>query len=301
MHLESNSWSIIAHGGVNSFKAAHEKELWKEGLRQVIAAGSKILDSGGSALDTVEAAVKILETNPSYNAGLYGSVKNEDGVINLDASIMDGKTLDIGAIAGLQNIEHPISVARALLAEKPIFLIGEGLEKFAEEKGFKKLPDADVYGKTAKTKKNIEKYNHNKKDGDTVGCVARDMHGNLAVATSTGGIKGVKAGRVGDVPLPGCGFYANNSRAAISASGVGELIARVTLAAQFLDFMKQTDPQKAINLALTSLNQVNGKAGLIVITATGEIFWGHNSGGFVVGYADSNHSDPKVYLRKSEE
>ncbi|MCE3254648.1 MAG: asparaginase [Rickettsiaceae bacterium] len=283
----NKSWSIIAHGGAKDI-SPDEEQPNREGLQEAIEIGSKILALGGSALDAVEKAVKLLEKNPAYNAGLYGCVKNEDGMVNLDASIMDGETLDIGAVAGLRNIEHPVSVARALLKEKAIFLIGEGANKFAEQKGFQKLPDSALHFSASK-------------GCDTVGCVALDIHGNLAAATSTGGLEAVRAGRVGDVPLPGCGFYADNARGAVSASGEGESIARVTLAAEFLHFLKNTDPNEAIKLSLALLERVKGEAGLIAITPNGEICWGHNSPNFAIGYARINNRQPNIYLKKSEE
>jgi len=282
-----NKWSIIAHGGAKDISKDEEKSN-KEGLYEAIKIGSKILSSKGTAIDAVLEVVKMLEKNPAYNAGLYGCVKNEEGMVNLDASIMDGKTLDIGAVAGLRNIEHPIAVAKELLRDQAIFLIGLGAEKFAEQKGFKKLPDSALNSRISK-------------GCDTVGCVALDLHGNMAVATSTAGLEGVRAGRVGDVPLPGCGFYADNKRGAVSASGEGEAIARVTLAAEFLHFLKNTDPQKAITFSLDLLKPIKGEAGLIAITPNGEICWGHNSPNFAVGFADSNDDKPNVYLKKSEE
>lgn len=286
MSFTNKSWSIIAHGGAKDILPDEEKSN-RNGLYEAIEIGSKILASGGAAIDAVEEVVKMLEKNPAYNAGLYGCVKNEDGMINLDASIMDGNTLDIGAVAGLSNIEHPVSVAKALLREKAIFLIGDGANKFAKQKGFGKLSDTALHSRISK-------------ECDTVGCVARDIQGNLAAATSTAGLEGVKAGRVGDVPLPGCGFYADNMRGAVSASGEGESIARVTLAAEFLHFLKSFNSEKAIYSSLALLERVKGEAGLIAITPNGEICWGHNSKDFVVGYAHNNSSKPKVYLKRSE-
>ena len=287
MFLTDKSWSIIAHGGAKDISAEEEKSN-RAGLHEAIATGSKILESEGSAIDAVEEVVKLLEDNPAYNAGLHGCVKNEDGLVNLDASIMDGDRLDIGAVAGLRNIEHPVSVARALLKEKAIFLIGEGAKKFANQKGFKELSDSSLDFRMSG-------------GCDTVGCVARDIYGNLAVATSTGGLEGVKAGRVGDVPLPGCGFYADNKRGAVSVSGDGEAIARVTLAAAFLHFLQGENPKKAIDLSLSAFERVKGEAGLIAINPSGEIFWGHNSSSFVVGLARSSSKEPIIYLKKSEE
>ena len=285
MLSSSTSWAIIAHGGAKEIAPA-EEGVNREGLNIAIEAGSKILANGGSALDAVEAVVKMLENDPAYNAGLFGCVKNEVGEIHLDASIMDGKTLEIGAVAGLNLIRHPVSVARALLKEKAIFLIGKGANKFAKERNFDN-------GTTPTP-------NPNAVGCDTVGCVARDIHGNLAAATSTGGLDGVKEGRVGDVPLPGCGFYADNRRGAVSCSGEGEAIARVLVASEFLRYLQENEPDEAANRALKPVQEIGGDAGIIAITPKGQIVWSHNSPNFAVGMADAS-SDPKIYLKKSEE
>jgi isoaspartyl peptidase/L-asparaginase-like protein (Ntn-hydrolase superfamily) len=280
------SWALIAHGGAKDIEQQDEAAN-RQGLYEAIVIGSNILSAGGTAIDAVEAVVKKLENDPAYNAGLYGSVTNEEGNRELTASIMDGLTLDIGAVAGLQSIEHPVSVARALLKDKAIFLIGDGAKKFAYEKGFHKAnASPNAAGKNTGC--------------DTVGCVALDQNGNLAVATSTGGLEGTRPGRVGDVPLPGCGFYADNERGGVSASGEGESIARIMLASEFLHFLPDRTPDEAIEKALYLLNRVDGEAGLIAITPDGEIGWGHNSSHFAVGKARADQ-EPHVFLKKSED
>lgn len=286
MPENQSSWALIAHGGAKDIEPQDEAAN-RQGLHEAIAIGSDILSQGGTALDAVEAVVKKLENDPAYNAGLYGSVTNEEGNIELTASIMDGATLDIGAVAGLRFIEHPVSVARALLKDKAIFLIGDGAMKFAAEKGFAQV--------------NATSTENSKSDGcDTVGCVALDRYGHLAAATSTGGLEGTRLGRVGDVPLPGCGFYADNQRGGVSASGEGESIARVMLASEFLHFLPDSTPDEAIEEALQLLNRVDGEAGLIAISPNGEIGWGHNSPHFAVGMARAGQ-EPRIFLKKSED
>jgi beta-aspartyl-peptidase (threonine type) len=282
----NTAWALIAHGGAKN-RIRDEEESNRAGLVQALEIGRNILSEGGSALDTVEMVVKSLELNPAYNAGLFGSVLNEEGEMELDASIMDGKTLQIGAVAGVQNIEHPVSVARQLLSEKAIFLVGKGAEKYAKSHGFTASEDP-IPAK-------------NSSGCDTVGCVALDTHGSMAVATSTGGLSGAKVGRVGDVPLPGCGFYADNTRGGISLSGEGETIARVMLASEFLHMLKDMNPDQAASNALKLLERVDGEAGLIAITPQGEICWDHNSPYFVVGYMRAGDKNPAVFLKKSEE
>lgn len=280
---ESMQWALIAHGGAKSIEPDEEKDN-RNGLRVAVKAGVEILSSGSTAIEAVKEVVKLLEKDPAYNAGLYGSVRNEDGNIELTASIMDGVTLEIGAVAGLKNIEHPVSVARALLRDKAIFLIGEGAMKFANSQGFLSVSSLPS------TKAAIP--------CNTVGCVARDKNGNLAAATSTGGLKGTRAGRVGDVPLPGCGFYADNRRGAISCSGDGEEIARVLLASECLRNFETMSANEAAEQAIRLMDKVKGEAGLIGITAEGHLTWAHNSPGFAVGMAWEESPESKVYLKK---
>jgi beta-aspartyl-peptidase (threonine type) len=280
--MHSHSWALIAHGGAKGI-APHEEQRNHNGLREGVAVGSQILVDGGTALDAVEEVVKKLESDSAYNAGLFGSVRNEEGNIELTASIMDGATLDIGAVAGLKFIEHPVSVARALLRDKAIFLIGDGAMKFAKAEGFTQTA-ASAASKVLGC--------------DTVGCVARDKQGNLAVATSTGGLKGTRAGRVGDVPLPGCGFYADNTRGAISCSGEGEAIARVLLASECLQLFNTTSGNEAAETAIKLMDKVKGEAGIIGITHEGHITWAHNSQAFAVGMAWEESPEPKTYVKK---
>jgi beta-aspartyl-peptidase (threonine type) len=284
--FEKVPWALIAHGGAKDI-ALHEEEENRQGLVEAVAVGAGILSEGGSAIEAVEAVVKSLELNPAYNAGLYGSARNEDGKIEMDASIMDGNTLDIGAVAGLRDIEHPVSVARALLKDKTVFLAGEGANKFARSLNF---PPPSLVSTPLK----------HAGGSDTVGCVARDRHGSLATATSTGGLENKRAGRVGDVPLPGCGFYADNERGAVSVSGEGEAIARVLLTSEFLHLLEDLDPDEAAARALESVAKIGGEAGLIAIAPDGRIGWAHNSAHFVVGMAKEGESNPKVFFKKSE-
>ncbi len=286
MSEKTGPWSLIAHGGAKNI-LPHEESLSRRGLEEAILVGAALLNKGGTALEAVEAVVKNLELNPVYNAGLFGSVKNEAGELEMDASIMDGKDLGIGAVAGLKDVRHPVMVARALLDEKAILLAGEGAMKFALEKGFvdKALSPSATQASGC----------------DTVGCVARDQYGSLAVATSTGGLEGTKVGRIGDSPLPGCGFYADNNRGGVSASGEGEAIARVMLASELIHLLPRQSPDEAVGSALKLLNRVQGEAGLIVINSQGKIGWGHTSPHFAVGLAKQDLPGPKVFLKKDEE
>jgi beta-aspartyl-peptidase (threonine type) len=286
MPTDEQGWAIIAHGGAKEIHS-DEAEAHRVGMRTALAVGQNILAKGGTALEAVELVVRALEANPVFNAGL-GSARNGAGEIQMDASIMDGATLDIGAVAGIQDFEHPVSIARALLRESPILLVGEKAADFARKAGFGSVIDEG----TAQLRKS----------GccDTVGCVARDRQGNLAVATSTGGLEGSMPGRVGDVPLPGCGFYAANGIAGVSLSGHGEMIARVLAASGFLHQLPAVGPQVAADAALELVRRLGGEAGLIAITADGSICWTHNSPEFAVALAEASKPDIQVYLSKSE-
>lgn len=283
MDENRHTWALVAHGGAKDI-LPDEEQANRQGLAQAVDAGRLILEQGGSALDAVETVVKLLEDNPTYNAGFYGSVVNEDGNIELTASIMDGKALNIGAVAGLTQVKNPVSAARALLEDKTIFLIGEGATRFAASKGLTTNLSPVPAPKRAEC--------------DTVGCVARDRQGNLAAATSTGGLTGVRVGRVGDVPLPGCGFYADNARGAVSCSGEGEAIARVLLSSEFIHLLETLSPNEAAEKAIRLMDKVKGEAGLIGITAEGRITWAHNSQGFAVGMAWEESPEAKAYVRK---
>jgi beta-aspartyl-peptidase (threonine type) len=179
-----------------------------------------------------------------------------------------------------------VSIARALIREKAILLVGDGARQFAESLNAER---ADLEAASVRSYGN-----------DTVGCVALDSEGNLAVATSTGGLQGAVAGRVGDVPLPGCGFYADNGRGALSLSGEGEAIARVLLAAETLVRMQLESVQSAAESALELLTRVNGEAGIIAIGRHGEIGWAHNSSHFAVALATAALPSGRIFLKKDE-
>lgn len=277
-------WSIIIHGGARTIKP-EEETAHRKAASEAITIGAAVLRKGGPALDAVEASIKAMEDGGVFNAGC-GSVKCANGIVEMDASIMDGKTLDIGAVAAVPQLKNPISVARAVLKEKAVLLAGAQALTFATERGF-------------------ELYDHTKQTGcdsgcDTVGCVARDKDGNIAVGLSTGGLEGTLPGRVGDAPLPGCGFYADNGRGGLCMSGDGESIARLMLAAEVLNNMKTFSPDKAMEEAFKGLGRVGGEAGCILIDAQGALAWMHNSDHFSIGYQTSDDEAPSVYLQKSE-
>jgi beta-aspartyl-peptidase (threonine type) len=181
-------------------------------------------------------------------------------------------------VAAVKTLRHPISVAAAMLTEKPVLLAGDGAECFAREHDCEFCEPKDLV---------VDRPGD--PGCDTVGCVARDRHGNVAAGTSTGGLTGCHPGRVGDSPLPGCGLYADNAVGGVSLSGEGESLIRTTLAAHLMHSLQALPPGPAIEAALTRLGRVGGEAGLIIIDAAGRIDWGHNSAQFAVAHASAGH------------
>lgn len=252
----------------------------RQGLERAIRAASALLAAGGGAVEAAAAAVRSLEDNPVFNAG-NGSAPNADGVAEMDASIMEGDQLNVGAVGALQEIANPVLVAKAMLGDQTVLRVGQGALRFALERGF--------------TRTSVAVRRRGGSAHDTVGCLALDGRGTLAAATSTGGLEGAAAGRIGDSCLPGCGFYADSRAGAVSATGDGERIARMTLAARVVrDLEAAVHPQRAVELALSDLQHIGGDAGLIALDREGRIGWSFNATQFVVGWADSARPAPQV-------
>lgn len=284
-------WALIVHGGAKEISPGEEEDN-RAGCLEALAAGRKVLEAGGHAVDAAEAAVKILEARPVFNAG-YGSVLNRGGEVEMDASMMEGAELNIGAVGALKGVRHPVTVARLLLTEEPILVVGEGAFNFARDKGVELVPaDALITPEQRESAKEAK---------DTVGCVAMDQNGNLVAATSTGGLTGAFVGRLGDSPLPACGFYADNAVGAVGFSGHGEGIARLALAAQVMAAMERDGPQRALEQALAQLPRVGGDAGGIAIAKDGRMAWAHNSPDFAVAMVASDWDEPRVWLNKNED
>jgi beta-aspartyl-peptidase (threonine type) len=281
-------WCLLLHGGAKDI-APEQEAAHRTGCRTALAAGEAVLRRGGSAVDAVKAAIRAMEENPVFNAG-YGSVQNATGGVEMDAAIMDGATLDVGAVAALRGVRHPVSVAWLMLRETPVLLVAEGARRFAAEQGAELCDPRDLVQEPASAGP----------ARDTVGCVALDDQGNLAAGTSTGGLSGSHPGRVGDSPLPGCGFYAENGLGAIACSGDGESIVRVTLAAQAMHDLAAGTAQQVAEAAIRRLQRVGGEAGCILLDGDGQVGWAHNSSGFAVAHAASDLEQPCIFLRRSE-
>uniref|UniRef100_A0A8C4T0X8 Isoaspartyl peptidase/L-asparaginase n=1 Tax=Erpetoichthys calabaricus TaxID=27687 RepID=A0A8C4T0X8_ERPCA len=235
---------VVVHGG--SGKALTREEFCKLGVQEAALAGYHVLQQGGSALDAAEAAVIHLENNPIYNAG-FGSALNELKDVEMDALIVDGRTLDCGAVAAVRRIANPIALSR-LVMEKTnhVCLAGEGASRFAKAMGIKEVSEESL--RTEYSIKKWEEARHfNEDSGEesksgTVGAVVLDSKGDLASATSTGGMVKKMVGRVGDTPVIGCGGFADNLVGAVSATGHGEAIMKVTLSRLVIFHMEQESP-----------------------------------------------------------
>ncbi len=263
--------AVLVHGGAGTGAGdAAGAGRRRRGCLAAARGGWRVLEAGGSAVEAAEAAVVILEDDPEFNAGT-GSVLNRDGGVETDAAIMDGATLAAGAIGAVQGIRNPIRLARAVMEESPhVLLVTEGALAFARSRGFDLV---DPQSLVVPARRERWEQSHG-----TVGAVVRDRGGELAAATSTGGIFGKLPGRVGDTPLIGCGTYADGV-AAVSATGVGEAIIRLTLARLAAFAVERgATAQEAADQAIARLGVSGlGEAGVIVIAATGEPGFAYNS------------------------
>ncbi len=257
-----------------------------------IGAGCAVLQADGTALDAVEAAIRVLEDDPTFNCGT-GSAVNDAGECEMCSAIMDGTTFDVGGVSIIQGVRHPISVAHAMLREETILISGPAARDYAARKAQELCPsDALKTDKRARAAKDAQH--------DTVGCLALDTHGHLAAGTSTGGLDGKPAGRVGDSPQPGSGFYADDQIGAVAYSGDGEHIARMMLAARTMHQLDPLGPDDAVADALRHVAHIGGEAGGIALYPDGTMGWDHNSPQFAVAWASSAAPNRVVRLGKRE-
>ena len=296
--------SIAIHGGAGvisraSMNAENER-AYRADLERALDAGYAVLDKGGSSLDATVAAVRILEDSPLFNAG-KGSVFNHAGINELDAAIMDGATQKAGAVAGVKHIRNPIELARMVMERTPhVMLSGEGAEEFALEQGVTLVPGSYFY--TERRWKQLEEAQKAEKtervasaDEDigffsTVGAVARDKNGNLAAATSTGGMTNKRWGRIGDSPIIGAGTYADNATCAVSATGSGEYFIRAVVAHEICARVRLagvTAAQAARDVIQGKLKDIGGDGGVIVVDKDGALSLEFNTEGMFRAARDS--------------
>lgn len=301
------NYAIAIHGGagtiLRSTMTAEKESAYKKGLEEAIVSGEVILKAGGTALDAVEAAIRKLEDNPLFNAG-KGAVFTNEGKNEMDASIMEGRTLSAGAVTGIKNIKNPISLAKAVMQQSDhVFLSGEGAMEFAEKVNAPKEKDDYFfvqmrYDQLQQAKENdtvILDHTEGKKFG-TVGAVALDVHGDLAAGTSTGGMTNKKYGRVGDSPMIGAGTYANNKTCAVSCTGHGEFFIRSVVAYDISCLMeyKGLSLKEACEIVVQQkLVKIGGEGGLIALDAKGNIELPFNSEGM---YRAMKKSGSEMYI-----
>ena len=300
--------AIAIHGGagtlMNGAVSPEREKEYHEKLSEALMAGYNILNQGGSSIDAVEASVRILEDCPLFNAG-KGSVFNSEGINEMDAAIMNGKTLKAGAVAEVHIIRNPITAAKAVMEQsKHVLLASQGAERFAKEKGLEIVDphyfyDEERHKQWLATKdKDINSWagdtmpvpdGKSEKKFGTVGCVALDSHGNLAAATSTGGINNKKFGRIGDSPIIGAGTYANNKTCAVSCTGEGEFFIRNVVAYDISALMeyKNLSLAQATTEVVKKIAQLGGEGGLVAIDAQGTISAPFNTASMFRGWIDS--------------
>jgi L-asparaginase / beta-aspartyl-peptidase len=307
-NMQTRKFGLVIHGGAGTIerskmtpKREHE---YRAGIERALAAGYDILKRGGSSLDATEAAVRVLEDDPHFNAG-RGAVFTNVGTNELDAAVMDGKTLKAGAVACLKHIKNPVSLARLVMEKSGhVMMDGEGAETFAKENGIEFVDQKYFYTEERwQALQKVKAAEENRSgaakkafiisDQDrhgTVGAVALDQDGNLAVATSTGGTTNKRAGRVGDSPVIGAGTYANNATCAVSATGDGEYFIRATVGHDVSALMEYRGMslKEAAQTVLDKVARLGGNGGLIAIDREGNMALPFNTSGMYRGYVDPN-------------
>ncbi|MCR9906792.1 isoaspartyl peptidase/L-asparaginase [Vibrio campbellii] len=306
-------FSIAIHGGAGTILREQMSDELQQSiladLEAAVKAGHQVLATGGEALDAVVAAVKVLEDSPNFNAG-KGSVLTHNEMVEMDASLMDGRHQAAGAVAGVRHIRNPIELARDVMQNSNhVLLMGEGAEKFAFEQGHE-YTEQDYFFTDRRYEQLLSmrekglfalsesRYPDDRKHG-TVGAVALDQHGNLAAATSTGGVTNKKYGRVGDSALIGCGTVAENGVVAVSTTGVGEFFIRKRVAedvAARMRYLQENVHTACEHIIQGELKEMGGEGGLIAIDAQGELHFAMNSSGmYRAGINTQGELSVKIY------
>ncbi|HYM28314.1 MAG TPA: isoaspartyl peptidase/L-asparaginase [Steroidobacteraceae bacterium] len=294
----SATYAIAVHGGAGAVPRAAltaEREVrYRQGLERALDAGYAVLEGGGSSLDAVSTAVRILEDDPLFNAG-HGAALTRDGAAELDAAIMDGRQLRAGSVASVRHVRNPIELARRVMEKsRHVLLVGAGAEEFALEEKFQLVPN--LYFRTAERLDQLEAEQRGTRVSDlvpstrgTVGAVARDAAGNLAAATSTGGMTNKRPGRVGDSPIIGAGTYAKNGVCAVSATGHGEYFIRAVAAHHVCSALEYRglSLEQAVREVLQILSGLGGDGGLIAVDAQGAAVMQFSTDGMFRGARDA--------------
>jgi beta-aspartyl-peptidase (threonine type) len=297
-------WRLVVHGGAGSERIAHEDPAHearaRDGLAYALDAGAGILADGGTAVDAVETAARVLEEDVCFNAG-RGSVLTEKGEVELDAAIMEGRTRRAGAVAGIKTTRAPISLARRLMEQGPhVFLAGDAADRFAAGAGMEQV--ANGFFILPERRRQLEEALAAGNEADpikygTIGAVAIDRYGHVAAATSTGGITAKRWGRVGDSPLIGAGTYADDRSAAVSATGSGEFFIRAVAAHQLAERVRLGGQslQDALDAVLEDIRSLGGRGGLIAVAPGGDSAWGFTTPAMYRGMADPSGRTVAIY------
>jgi len=311
------TFGIVIHGGAGTIlkenMSAEMEQAYREKLAEAVATGHAILKAGGTSQDAVEQTIHVMENSPLFNSG-KGAVLTAGESIALDASFMDGKTLDAGAIAGVKHIKNPISAAIKVMNNSPhVMLAGAGADQFAVEQGLDTVPESyfiterrlDALKRVQEKEANQnlsfngleEQYFKNQRIG-TVGCVALDLQGNLAAGTSTGGMTNKKWDRIGDAPIIGAGTYANNASCGVSATGWGEFFIRSVVAhdiAALVEY-KNLSIQEASKIVLQKVEDLGGDGGVVVLDSRGNVAMEFNTPGMYRAHMNaSGELNVKIY------
>jgi beta-aspartyl-peptidase (threonine type) len=260
------TWSLLVHGGAGDVPAA-AAAAHVAGCERATAEGAKVLAAGGSALDAVQRAVEVLESDPLFNAGT-GACLDADGHLALDASIMDGEGLRAGGVCALPAFEHPIAIARRVMEDTPhVLLAAEGATRFALAQGFARADEAAMITEASRKRWELTRAKDGVEGwaGGTVGAVARDARGHVAAATSTGGMVNKRVGRVGDSPLIGAGTYADDESGACSTTGHGEAMIRILAAKTAVDGMRDAQPMASARAAMAHMHARTAQTGGVIL------------------------------------
>jgi L-asparaginase / beta-aspartyl-peptidase len=289
---KTDKYTIVIHGGAGTIPETIPdsiKQAYLDGLTKALQIGKDVLAKGGTGLDAVEKVLNYFETDPKFNAGI-GAVYTSAGTHEMDASIMDGRDLSCGAVAGVEHVPHPISLARLVMEKSPhVLLAYDGAEKFAESMGIRLVPGN--YFDTPNRYREWQSYKKRHEEGKhgTVGCVVLDEYGNLTAGTSTGGMTGKLPGRIGDSPLIGDGTYANNKTCAVSCTGWGEKFIKNTVAfnvSALMEYKGMTLKEATDEMIYKRLKPDDG--GLIAVDSKGNYAMPFNTSGMFRGVATSS-------------